>query len=229
MMHANAKKMQRFEIQYVIKKGVLQLSKNLDDWENEHLKKALKRLTVKNGVTKIGQGAFYQFEQLKYVTFPDTRLFIEDTAFSNTRLSSVRIPDSVICIGRNAFSNCDKLVKVVCGKSLVRIKADAFSSCKRLSYVGLSDGLKYIGDHAFSGCKSLRSISLSNIEYIGERAFEGCGLRTIVIPKTITTIKDNTFCDCNRLRIATILNSSMGNVCVGDNVFPDCTKIVRKE
>ena len=67
--------------------------------------------------------------------------------FSNRRITSVIIPDSVTTIGHSAFSKCNALTSVTIGNSVTKISYKAFNECnalKRLIYNGTKKQLKAI-------------------------------------------------------------------------------------
>ena len=73
------------------------------------------KLTIGNGVTSIGEGAFYNCSSLASVTIPDSVTSIGDDAFFRcTSLKSITIPDSVTEIGFAAFADCSSLTSVYC-------------------------------------------------------------------------------------------------------------------
>ena len=66
-----------------------------------------------------------------------------DWVFNNcTSLKSIVIPDSVTCIGRNAFEYCSSLTSVVIGNSVTLIDYDAFSGCNLLSNIVYRGSIK---------------------------------------------------------------------------------------
>ena len=64
-------------------------------------------------VTSIGASAFKNASSLTSVTIGNSVTSIGSFAFSNTGLTSVTIPDSVITIGEGAFKNASSLTSVV--------------------------------------------------------------------------------------------------------------------
>ena len=75
-----------------------------------------KDVTLPNGLTKIGDNAFFECSNLTSITIPDTVTTIEKGAFSTCRkLERISIPSSVTTIGDDAFKECDSLT--IYGKS----------------------------------------------------------------------------------------------------------------
>ena len=137
------------------------------------IKNSIKSVEIKNGVTKIGFGAFWSYP-IKSVTLPDSIEYIGGYAFKGTDLESVIIPDSVTSISIGTFYGCSSLKSVT-----------------------LLDSIESIGGSAFYGCSSLKSVTIpDSIESIGDFAFEETGLTSITIPKNVETIGDGAFNQC---------------------------------
>ena len=64
-------------------------------------------------------------------TFPVVA--IGESAFENSNLESITIPDSVKTIGKKAFSSCTNLKTVTIGNGVKSIKHNAFENCNSLS------------------------------------------------------------------------------------------------
>ena len=80
-------------------------------------------VTIPEGVTSIGDGAFGCCGKLTSVVIPDGVTSVGGAAFHGcSKLISVEIPDSVIAIGASAFSGCAELGEVrVSAKSKNRL------------------------------------------------------------------------------------------------------------
>lgn len=96
-----------------------------------------KSVIIKNGVTSIGNCAFY-----------------------GSNITSVTIPSSVKTIGEYAFYACKKLTTVKFSKGLESIGFWAFVKCTNLKSIVLPEGLKNIAHSAFEGCSNLKSIAI---------------------------------------------------------------------
>ena len=57
---------------------------------------------------------------------PNSVVTISDYAFCNAAITEIEIPSSVTTIGRNAFSQCSKLVEVTIGSGVKSIGTSAF-------------------------------------------------------------------------------------------------------
>jgi len=69
-----------------------------------------KHVTIPEGITGIGSGAFLANENLRSVKLPDGIIYIDSIAFTSCEnLLWINIPESVEWIDETAFSGCDKL------------------------------------------------------------------------------------------------------------------------
>ena len=203
-------------------------------------------VVISDGVTTVGDWAFYTCRKLSSVSLPDSlksigvRAFgetasltsielpsnletIGDLAFCVSMIRSITIPDSVTTIGDNAFLSAYKMTSVNLGNGVETLGYGVFSSTAIESIV-IPSSVKTIGDEAFDGCSSLTTVTISDgLESIGEECFLYCTkLKSINIPEGVTTIKDDAFYGCYALESITI-PGSVQNMGVG--VFRDCTSL----
>ena len=90
----------------------------------------IKSITIPDGVTSIGDGAFYGCSSLQ----------------------SIAIPDGVTSIGYGAFYGCSSLQSIAIPDGVTSIKNLAFYGCSSLQSIEIPDGVTSIGDYAFDGC-----------------------------------------------------------------------------
>lgn len=116
-------------------------------------------------------------------------------------LTSVKLPESVVTLGNNAFHNCVKLMSVNIPEAVTALPNNLFNSCRSLTGVELPSGLKSIGMSAFSGCTTLTTLHIPDgVTTIGTSAFYSCSkLSTVNIPAGVTRIEGTTFSYCSSL------------------------------
>ena len=96
----------------------------------------IKRVVMQQGVTSIGDHAFWDCSGLTSVTIPDGVTSIGGDAFSGcAALTTVEIPNGVTAIGGSTFSNCIRLAKVTIPKSVTSIGKNAFYYCESIADV----------------------------------------------------------------------------------------------
>ena len=154
-----------------------------------------------NGITKIGNYAFYNCSGLTSITIPSTVTVIGNDAFRTcTKLTSVTIPNGVTSIREYAFYGCSKLTSVTIPNSVTSIGQGAFNNCTSLTNITISDGVTFIGVYTFTNCKSLTSITIPNgVKSIDSWAFSHCSINTelggtyTILATTPPTIQSDTF------------------------------------
>ena len=177
---------------------------------------------IPNGVTNIGDHAFYWCLSLTKINIPNSVTNIGDEAFEYClSLTNINIPNSVTNIGDSFFSNCHSLTDINIPDSVTNIGDEAFSCCKSLFSIKIPNSVTNIGDKTFYGCESLTSIEIpNNVTNIGDEAFSGCeSLTNINIPSRVKNIGDGTFSGCESLTNINIPNSVTN---IGNSAFSCC-------
>ena len=178
--------------------GVIYLGERLYTYKGTMPKNT--SITIRNGVTSIGDYAFEGCSNLTSITIPNSVTSIGDYAFRFTGLTSVTIPESVTSIGRAAFNFCGAQTSVTIPNSVTSIEAGTFTHCHDLISITIPNSVTSIGDRAFWNCSGLTSITIPNsVTSIGEEAFECSGLTSVTIPSSVTSIGDKVFSDCDDL------------------------------
>ena len=131
---------------------------------------------IGNGVTTIGDYAFYYCRALKSVTIPNSVTSIGISAFRNcSALESMVVGTGVTSIGNSAFYGCTGTLTVNCNiPSVASYTQGAFYESKFTS-VEIGNGVTTIGDYAFYYCRALESVTIPNsVTSIGKCAFYAC-------------------------------------------------------
>ena len=180
-------------------------------------------VTIAEGVTSVGNYAFYNCSSMATVNIPDGVTEIGNNAFSGcSNLANVNIPATVTSIGAFAFRGCSKLESITLPAGLTSIGSSAFSGCVALTAITIPDGVTTISENAFSACSNLTSVNIPDgVTTIGDNAFAGCSnLANVNIPATVTSISYGAFRSCSKLESITL---PAGLTSVGNYAFRDCS------
>ena len=118
------------------------------------------------------------FSLIERIVLPESIISISNQAFSDLfSLKEIILPNNLKDIGDEAFKNCINLQKIIVPKNIETIKRDTFNNCISLYYIYLSPNVHNIEKYAFKNCKSLRIIEgCANLVNIEKNAFLKCDL-----------------------------------------------------
>ena len=93
----------------------------------------LTSVIIPEGVTDIGEIAFYGCSNLSEVIFPESLRTIREEAFGETALKEAILPKGLETIEEKAFFSCDSLKRIEVPGSGTTIESDAFGCCDSLT------------------------------------------------------------------------------------------------
>ena len=130
-------------------------------------------IALKPGTTAVSGGYIFEHE-LRYWEKEDVKNVI-----------AIVLPDSVRCVGDNAFANCENLKSIDLGS--VQYIDDLAFNAHACEAIVLPDTVRYVGDNAFSST-SLKAIHLNNgLRVLEEGAFFSYGAgKGVTIPSSVT-------------------------------------------
>ena len=130
-----------------------------------------------------------------------TVIRIMNSAFQETNIVDISLPNTCTSIGQYAFIHCFKLQFINIPDGVTSIESGAFENCTSLTQINIPDGVTSIGSYAFSNCTSLTQINIPDgVTSIGYCAFENCSSFTkINIPNGVTSIGDCVVDGCTSL------------------------------
>lgn len=230
----------------------------------------VEEVILPNGLKTIGEAAFYQCSSLKKINFPEKlerikhfafksctalesvdfpkeMLYIESSAFENSGLKHVTLPEKLIHHDRNGenifaetaletvniprnfsletgmFADCHQLksVKISCGKS---VSKNCFAGCENLEDISL-DSISWFGDGAFKRCKSLKTkeLTLYPYQHVHSNVFVECSFEKVHI-ENINELGTGVFKKCNLLKEVTI-NAPKTGASVNIGTFEGCSNL----
>lgn len=162
----------------------------------------IRRVILPDGITSIGNLAFYGCENLSVVNIPDTVLTIGELAFAGcSSLSMLDLGIRVSRIGNSAFYGCTSLHTVRLPYGLLHLGDQAFYRCESLLSVTIYKDLSTMGHSVFAYCKSLMTAEIeARLTSLPEWTFYGCEtLMSVSLPDTITTLENYSFQNCDAL------------------------------
>ena len=165
-------------------------SGNPAPWTNS----AFSKVVIEDGITSVG--GFWNFENVREVSLPNSVTRIEGGAFGNTHLGSIKLPEALTYIGGCAFEDTG------------------------ITDITIPSTVTFMGSYAFGGCRSLKAVNIADLESWCNITFEDWGANPltggadlyikgkvttgITIPDTITKIKAYAFDGCSSIMKITL-------------------------
>lgn len=178
-------------------------------------------------VAVVGDSAFASNSSLTSVTLPNSVLQIADRAFFICgNLTNITFGAGLERIGEFAFYYCDALKTLVLPDNMLGVETGAFLECYDLTNVVFGCSVTNIGDLAFQNCSSLKEVTFeSGLANIGSGAFYNCdNIEDIHIPATVLRIGDSAFGHCNGLSSVRL---EEGLLQIGNSAFNECSGLTR--
>ena len=230
---------------YASQDGVLY---NKEKTQIVHVPEAIKDATIPDGVTKIGDYAFWDCTLLTSITIPKSVTSIGEDAFKGcTSLEKVNITSikswcniefgvfdsnefmvgvlsNPLTYAHNLYLDGELVKNLEIPEDVTSIRKYAFRDCTSLESIIIPNSVTSIGQAAFRGCSSHESVTIGNgVTEIGDYAFRDCdSLKSIIIPDSVTEIGWYAFQGCTSLTSVTIGNSVTS---IGYEAFRGCTSL----
>jgi hypothetical protein len=176
----------------------------------------LAEITIPQGVTSIGERAFYGCEGLTSLVIPESVRQIEKNAFERCGgLASLTLSEGVTSIGERAFAECTSLASLHIPATLTSVNTEgaesSFLSCPGLASITVAEGnavyhsagnclIETESKTLVLGCKNSVIPRGGSVTELGSYAFYGCrDLTSINIPADVAFIGDRVFYGCKNL------------------------------
>ncbi|MBE5731023.1 MAG: hypothetical protein E7350_03650, partial [Clostridiales bacterium] len=178
-------------------------------------------LSLGQGLTKIGDYAFYGSVGLASLTLPATLVTIGDYAFygSSSLSGEIVFPASLMLVGECAFASSG--VSGVKIEGSVALKRECF---KNSSLTEINGNIKSVSDSTFEGCAQLQSVVLpDDMIQLPKKLFYGCkNLGQITLPGGIEEIECSAFAYCSSLKAISLPQSLKT---LGCHAFESCSAL----
>lgn len=185
----------------VIPDSILRIGKSLFSYSAQ-----LKYVKLLAQITSLPEDIFQHCESLEYFDIPSHITNIESGAFFKSGLRAIEIPETVTfksfryggeeINSRSVLGYCKNLEYVSLPNTMTILPDGFFKGCASLKKIELPLSIEIIEDRVFAECTSLEYVDLpASLVSIGSKAFEECGIKSLIIPDSVT--------DCNKLQLST--------------------------
>lgn len=190
------------------------------------------------GLTSIGSLAFNGCTNLELICIPEGVTSIGQWAFNGTKITSIKLPESLRTLSVNAFQGCNELRSVILPEGFETLSGYSIHNCTNLWMVYLPSSFSTIDDEAgpnpIVGCPSLTTIVVDEAnETFDSRG--GCnavirtstntlvaGCKSTLIPEDIQYIGSQAFMDNPGISKIEIPEGVIG---IRDAAFQNCTNL----
>lgn len=172
----------------------------------------VKEIEIGEGITYVGQNAFYGFSNATNITIPST---VEE-------------------IGQYAFKLCTSIEEVILPEGLTKIGSVAFHGCTGIKHILIPSTLQTIGNVAFSDCRNLEKLEWNAVSagdvayanYIFSRAGKDSGNLEVIFGDTVEYIPNYLFFPNDNYETnITSVKFGSGLKKIGEYAFKSCADI----
>lgn len=173
----------------------------------------------RNGITSIGDYAFWNNDSAFHIDFPDSVSYIGDSAFCGCKnMSFSELPVGIRTIGPAAFMSTS--IMSVTLPSTIQSVGRACFAASNLTEVTVMPGITELAPVMFSGCKVTRLALPETVTTIGELAFVNCDeLIEVNIPSSVVYMGNDVFKNCPNVKVS-VVKGSYGETYCKQNGIP---------
>lgn len=181
----------------------------------------LHSVKLPQGLTAIGDYAFYKSDIEGDIVFPTTLTSIGGSAFAYTKITGAFMSDGITEIGAGAFGSCRFLENVTYPTTVNYIPDYCFDYSFNLRTFDIHDGVTSIGRSAFSDSWLINPRFPESVKTIGSIAFYNTAADSLFITENMT-VDYNAFGNCGNLVYAEWPTKYVTN---NGTVVPYCPKL----
>lgn len=205
---------------------VLGIDANAFNYERD-----IRSAVIPEGVTFIGEDAFFGCYILRTVTLPSTLTEIGDSAFGCTGIETIALPEGLVKLGRNVFYD-SSLTSLTLPANLETVVSNPVRACRYLNKYASASSRYIVTDGilidmetgTLLGCAAANKIASytvpAGIISIGENAFDGVSALTdVTVSEGVRIVGDYAFNRCSALIHLQLPESLTG---LGKGAFSEC-------
>ncbi|MBR2621935.1 MAG: leucine-rich repeat domain-containing protein [Clostridia bacterium] len=185
-------------------------------WEanSVYLPESLKKVTITEGITFVGEGAFYKISSIEEIELPHSITKLCHWAFFGCKskhelTNEISIDDKVLRWGTFGEGISGHLTLA---EGITEISDSVFYRCYGLVSITLPNGITRIDGFYESGLREI--VITEGVTHIASNAFAHCAsLISVTLPSTLVSIDTGAFDYCKSLY--TIINNSNLNITFG--------------
>lgn len=197
----------------------------------------IRKITLNEGLEKIGEGAFMSTEYLESIVIPSTVKSIGDSAFKKSGISFIKLNEGLEEIGAKAFTETPNLKTVTIPSTVREIGGSVFKYSAIGTNVKIAEGNEHVIniDNIFyssdgtkmidilGSCKDISDFKIKDgVKVIGDNLFQGTKITEINIPDSVEEIGNGAFYGVPLKKIHFGKNlKKIGNEC-----FRGCSQII---
>ena len=156
----------------------------------------IKTIIIEEGITKLGNYAFYDQATLEKIEIPSTLISVGEQTFYNCKNLELNTGfiKKLTSIGSFTFYNCENLTgELEFSQEIKNIPVCCFYGCKGITKITIHDGIQSMGQTAFALCTELKELKIPiTMNYNGgwgnqSPEFKGCtNIEKITLSKGTT-------------------------------------------
>ena len=209
------------ETEYAVKAGTLVIADKA--FSNVGYSAKLRKMTLPDGLYRIGQEAFSKLFLLTEINIPDSVRSVGYGAFSGTgyknysdgglyvgnwlvavqkvAMESFTVREGTVGVadGRDSSlfpTKAQAVTQLTLPSSLQYIGARSFARLRNITDLKLPSELRTLGEGAFEGCVSLKTVNLgecTKLESVGGAAFREAAISEITVPASVVSMGELVF------------------------------------
>ncbi|MBQ2062664.1 MAG: leucine-rich repeat protein [Oscillospiraceae bacterium] len=184
-------------------------------WEDDDMDSVpnIRTIRVENGVTHIGDYAFWYLSKVADVSIADTVTSVGQNAFEGTKLTALTVPRGVTVISPGAFHILTLTsIAVAPGNTAFTVRDNILYTADMTTLVQFP-----------CGCGGDVTVP-DTVTAIGPNAFDASYVTSVTMPEGLRTIGEFAFCNCHRMTEADVPST----VTVIDRyAFSGCSRLTR--